>query len=63
MAGLPRIIHLDNAKEFHSEAIVRGCQEYAVVALRASRRHGLRLDDRGASSFGGAGASDRVSGI
>lgn len=29
-AGLPRVIHVDNAKEFHSQALVRGCQEYGV---------------------------------
>jgi putative transposase len=29
-AGLPRMIHVDNAKEFHSEALVRGCQEYGI---------------------------------
>lgn len=28
--GLPRVIHVDNAKEFHSDALVRGCQEYGV---------------------------------
>jgi putative transposase len=33
--GLPRAIHVDNAKEFHAEALVRGCQEY-----------GIRLDHR-----------------
>jgi putative transposase len=31
MAGLPRLIHVDNAKEFHSEALLRGCQEYGVA--------------------------------
>ena len=30
MGGLPRALHLDNAKEFHSEALVRGCQEYSI---------------------------------
>jgi len=30
VAGLPRTIHVDNAKEFHSEALVRGCQEYGI---------------------------------
>jgi putative transposase len=30
VAGMPKIIHLDNAKEFHSEALVRGCQEYSI---------------------------------
>jgi len=42
--GLPRTIHVDNAKEFHAEALVRGCQEY-----------GIRLDHRppGLPHFGG----------
>ena len=31
MAGLPHVIHVDNAKEFHSEALVRGCQEYGIA--------------------------------
>jgi putative transposase len=31
MAGLPRIIHVDNGKEFHSEALIRGCQEYGIA--------------------------------
>jgi putative transposase len=30
VAGIPRTIHLDNAKEFHSEALWRGCQEYGI---------------------------------
>jgi putative transposase len=30
VAGIPRVIHLDNAKEFHSEALLRGCQEYGI---------------------------------
>jgi putative transposase len=44
VAGLPRTIHVDNAKEFHSEALVRGCQEY-----------GIRLDHRppGRPQYGG----------
>ena len=29
--GLPRVIHVDNGKEFHSEALVRGCQEYGIT--------------------------------
>jgi putative transposase len=28
--GLPRTIHVDNAKEFYAEALVRGCQEYGI---------------------------------
>ena len=31
MGGLPRLIHVDNAKEFHSEALLRGCQEYGIA--------------------------------
>ena len=30
VAGIPRVIHVDNAKEFHSEALLRGCQEYSI---------------------------------
>jgi len=30
VGGLPRTIHVDNAKEFHSDALVRGCQEYGI---------------------------------
>jgi putative transposase len=30
IAGIPAMMHLDNAKEFHSEALLRGCQEYGV---------------------------------
>lgn len=30
VAGTPRGIHLDNAKEFHSDALLRGCQEYGI---------------------------------
>jgi putative transposase len=43
-SGLPRTLHVDNAREFHSEALVRGCQEY-----------GVRLDHRpvGRPHFGG----------
>ena len=31
MGGLPRVIHVDNGKEFHSEALIRGCQEYGIT--------------------------------
>jgi putative transposase len=31
MGGLPASIHVDNAKEFHSEALARGCQEYGIA--------------------------------
>jgi len=30
VAGIPKVIHVDNAKEFHCEALVRGCQEYGI---------------------------------
>src|SRR3954453_19742167 len=30
MVGLPRVLHLDNAKEFSSRALLRGCQEYGI---------------------------------
>lgn len=30
VAGLPRTIHADNGKDFHSEALVRGCREYGI---------------------------------
>ena len=30
VAGIPRGIHLDNAKEFHSEALLRGGQQYSI---------------------------------
>jgi putative transposase len=29
-SGLPQALHVDNAREFHSETLVRGCQEYGV---------------------------------
>jgi putative transposase len=29
-AGLPETIHLDNAKEFHSHALKRGCREHGI---------------------------------
>jgi putative transposase len=31
--GLPKVIHLDNAKEFHGKALERGCREHGI-ALR-----------------------------
>jgi putative transposase len=31
MGGLPRVIHVDNGKDFHSEALLRGCQEYGLA--------------------------------
>jgi putative transposase len=38
MAGLPRLIHVDNGKEFHSEALLRGCQEYSIAIEHRPRR-------------------------
>jgi transposase InsO family protein len=28
--GLPKGVHLDNAREFHSNALKRGCQEHGI---------------------------------
>jgi putative transposase len=30
VAGIPKALHLDNAKEFESVTLVRGCQEYGI---------------------------------
>lgn len=38
MGGLPRLIHVDNAKEFHSQALLRGCQEYGIALQHRGRR-------------------------
>jgi len=27
---LPQAVHLDNAREFHSNALKRGCQEHGI---------------------------------
>jgi putative transposase len=42
--GLPRALHLDNGREFHSRALLRGCQQ-----------HGIRIDYRPPATprFGG----------
>jgi putative transposase len=29
--GLPQVIHLDNAKEFHGQALERGCREHKIT--------------------------------
>lgn len=29
--GIPERLHLDNAKEFHSEALRRGCEQYGIM--------------------------------
>jgi putative transposase len=31
MGGLPKMIHVDNAQEFHSRVLLRGCQEYGIT--------------------------------
>jgi len=30
MYGLPDVLHLDNASEFHGEALRRGCEPYGI---------------------------------
>jgi putative transposase len=30
VSGLPGLVHLDNAEEFHARALQRGCQEYGI---------------------------------
>ncbi len=30
LAGLPRCLHLDNAPEFHSKALLRGCAQFGI---------------------------------
>ena len=44
MDGLPHTVHLDNAREFHSRALKRGCQQ-----------HGIRIEHRPPATprFGG----------
>jgi putative transposase len=44
MQGVPRTLHLDNGREFHSRALKRGCQQ-----------HGIRIDYRPPATprFGG----------
>ena len=36
--GLPNRVHVDNAKEFHSEALVRGCQEHGIQIEHRPRK-------------------------
>lgn len=31
MSGIPERLHLDNAREFHSEALRRGCEQYGIA--------------------------------
>lgn len=33
MAGLPKSLHLDNAPEFHSHALARGCAEFGIELI------------------------------
>ena len=44
VSGIPRGIHLDNAKEFGSDALIRGCQEYGIQ---------IEHRPRGEPDFGG----------
>lgn len=37
-SGLPELLHLDNAAEFHSRALERGCEEYGVELQFRPRR-------------------------
>jgi putative transposase len=30
VAGLPRVVHVDNGKEFHALALERGCRQYGI---------------------------------
>jgi putative transposase len=30
-AGVPECLHLDNGREFHSEALRRGCEQYGIA--------------------------------
>ena len=40
MTGMPRAIHLDNASEFRSEALHRGCEQYGIARhYRAAGRY------------------------
>ena len=34
--GLTERLHLDNAKEFHSEALKRGCEQYGIARRLSS---------------------------
>lgn len=36
--GLPEILHLDNASEFHSRALTRGCQQFGIELHYRPRR-------------------------
>lgn len=47
MCGLMRSIHLDNAKEFHSRALTRGCQQHGIRLLYrapATPHHGGHIE-------------------
>lgn len=44
IAGVPRVLHLDNAAEFHGEALARGCQQHGI---------GLEYRPKGQPHFGG----------
>jgi putative transposase len=44
VSGIPRCLHLDNAKEFQSAALVRACQEYGIE---------LEYRPRGSPHYGG----------
>jgi putative transposase len=37
--GLPHTVHVDNAKEFHSAALIRGCEEHGILIKYRPRQH------------------------
>ena len=39
MAGLPKSLHLDNAAEFKSKALQRGCAQYGIELVYRERTH------------------------
>jgi putative transposase len=51
MHGVPKSLHLDNGKEFHSKALKRGCQQ-----------HGIRIDYRPPHSRARSPATPRFGG-
>lgn len=39
MVGLPKTLHLDNAAEFKSQALLRGCKQYGIEITHRERPH------------------------
>jgi putative transposase len=47
MLGLPKTFHSDNAKEFHSKALIRGCAQHGIqidYRARGSPHHGGHIE-------------------